>query len=145
MNNLIKVRVDLSCHESKSGDLYVTSAVYVPTYDKTTGKAKEIIFKPKRNKEIQLDTYQLLCVVYGHNMESGKTLRLNNVQAYLLKGDLYNPYYLIRIRLFEGVALSIFLNNTELDLLTKYTNLNAEFKCKGDYELIPFEAPIKGN
>lgn len=145
MNNLIKVKVDLTCHESKTGELYVTSTVYVPSYDKTTGKAQELIFKPKRNKDIKLDAYQLLCVVFGHGMEPGKTLRLANVQAYLLKGDLYNPYYLIRIRLFEGVSLSIFLNNTELDLVTKYTNLHAEFKCKGEYELFPFEAPIKEN
>lgn len=49
--------MDLTCLESKTGELYVTSTVYVPTYDKTTEKAQELIFKPKRNKDIKLDTY----------------------------------------------------------------------------------------
>ena len=36
-----------------------------------------------------------------------------------------------------------FLNNTELDLVTKYVDIKGEFKAKGDYEVVPFEAPRK--
>ncbi len=143
MTSLIKVKVDITCHKTKSNDLYITSTVYVPAVDHVTGRSQELIFKPKRNKDIKLDAMQLLSIVYGHNMECDKPLRLTNVQAYLLKGDEYNPYYLLRVRLYDGVALSIFLNNTELDLVTKYVDIKGEFKAKGDYEVVPFEAPRK--
>ena len=120
MTNIIKVSVDITCHKSKTNDLYITSTVYVPSVDNITGRSQNLIFKPKRNKDLKLDAMQLLCIVYGHNLDCDKPLRLTNAQAYLLKCDDYNPYYLLRVRLYEGVSLSIFLNNTELDLVTKY-------------------------
>lgn len=35
-----------------------------------------------------LDAFQLLCVVFDHDVENCKIVKLRNVQAYLLKGDI---------------------------------------------------------
>ena len=60
------------------------------------------------DKDLKLEAWQLLCVVNGKSLDDNDTtLKLKNVQAYLLKGDQYNPYYLIRVRLYEGISLSI--------------------------------------
>ena len=97
MSNLIYVSLDITCHKSKSGDLYITSTVKVPGVDIKTGMKQELIYKPKRNKDLKLEAWQLLCVVNGKSLDDNdSTLKLKNVQAYLLKGDQYKPYYLIR-------------------------------------------------
>ena len=144
MSNLIYVSTDITCHKSKSGDLYITSTVKVPGFDIKTGMKQELIYKPKRNKDLKLEAWQLLCVVNGKSLDDNDTtLKLKNVQAYLLKGDQYNPYYLIRVRLYEGISLSIFLNDIEINLVTKFIKLNGEFKEKGQYEIMPFENPTR--
>lgn len=144
MTNLIYVNADITCNVTKKNELYVTSIIKLQACNKTTSKSQEVILKPKKYNDLKLSDWQLLCAIHNKSFnDSDTTLRLTNVQAYLIKGYTYKPYYLIRIRLHERISLSIFLDDNEINLLTNYLNINAEFKDKGKYEIMPFQNPIK--
>lgn len=144
MSNIIHVSVDITCHASKYGDLYITTQLHVPARNKETGKIQNITFKPKKKQELKLEAWQLLCAINDKEFDDANpTLKLKNVQAYLMKRTGYDPYYLIRIRLCERVSLSIFLSHVEISLVTNFVTLKGEFMEKGEYEILPFEKPSR--
>ena len=129
MNNKIYVDVLMQHIETKSGYEYIKTFVIVKAPSKNdNSKTIELKLTPK--KALDINDFQYAGIVYNaYDIKNSiETVKLNHVQARLYKGDYYGRnYYLLKCFIDKHLILSCFLEDTELLMITKYMDINAEF------------------
>ncbi len=141
MINKIYVSVSMIYSENKSGYGSVKTTIKISAKKKGSDKTVELKLKPYKNADFE--SFQYLAMKYENlkEKEGIGSINFSKVQARLYKGENnYGQYKLIKVFLDEYVILSCFLEPTEITMLEKYMDLNAEYS-EDRKEKVEFEEP----
>ena len=142
MNNKIYVSVSMIYSENKNGYGSVKTTIKVSAKKIGSDKMVEVKLKPYKN--VDFESFQYLAMKYENlkEKEGIASINFSKVQARLYKGENnYGSYRLLKVFLDEYVIISCFLEPTEITMLDKFMELNAEYS-EETKEKIEFEEPI---
>lgn len=129
MDNKVLVDIDMQYIISKNGYEYIKTNIWLKATHKTTGKDVELKLKPK--KPVDYNHWQYAGLMYSSIDESSgtPTVKLDNVEARLFKGNYYGKdYYLVKAIIDDRMKISCFLDDTQILMVNNYIELNAVFE-----------------